>query len=145
MKKISLLFAALLVSSVAVAHDQPAYERGKLLEMESVPCGTDENSGKSITGEIIGTDSGHKKTQEVLCQEYLLEGPHIVYRIRPTDAKHPVLLPVGEIAEFRIHKDKLVLRVPEGDDKEREYRVLSMKPREDADASNDRPKLSSHQ
>jgi len=40
-----------------------------------------------------------------------------------------VLLPVGETAQFRIHKDKLLLRVPEADGKEREYFVLSMTPR----------------
>jgi hypothetical protein len=42
-----------------------------------------------------------------------------------------VLLPVGETAQFRIHKDKLLLRVPEADGKEREYFVLSMTPRSD--------------
>jgi hypothetical protein len=36
-----------------------------------------------------------------------------------------VLLPVGESAEFRIHKDRLLLRVPEADGKEREYTVVS--------------------
>jgi hypothetical protein len=44
-------------------------------------------------------------------------------------------LPVGETAQFRIHKDKLLLRVPEADGKEREYFVLSMTPRSDAAAS----------
>jgi hypothetical protein len=43
-----------------------------------------------------------------------------------------VLLPIGETAQFRLHKDKLILRVAEGgDDKEREYIVVSMAPRED--------------
>jgi hypothetical protein len=39
---------------------------------------------------------------------------------------------VGESAEFRIHKDRLLLRVPESDGKEREYIVLSMTRRLDA-------------
>jgi hypothetical protein len=51
---------------------------------------------------------------------------HVIYRIRPRDEKHPVLLPIGETAQFRIHKDKLILRVPEADDHEREYTVVSM-------------------
>jgi len=56
----------------------------------------------------------------------------VIYRIRPNDDKHPVLLPIGETAQFRLHKDKLILRVSEGgDDKEREYIVVSMTPRED--------------
>jgi hypothetical protein len=39
-----------------------------------------------------------------------------------------VLLPVGEQAQFRLDKDKLVLRVEALDAKEREYIVVSMKP-----------------
>jgi hypothetical protein len=66
-----------------------------------------------------------------MCQEYVLQTERVTYRIRPKDDKHPVLLPVGETAQFRIHKDKLLLRVPEADGKEREYCVLSMTPRSD--------------
>ncbi len=67
----------------------------------------------------------------MLCQEYVLQSDRIIYRIRPKEEKHPVLLPVGETAEFRIHKDKLLLRVPELDEKEREYLVISMTSRSD--------------
>jgi hypothetical protein len=42
-----------------------------------------------------------------------------------------VLLPIGETAQFRVHKDKLILRVAEADDKERAYIVVSMTPRQD--------------
>ena len=55
----------------------------------------------------------------------------MIYRIRPRDEKHPILLPVGENAQFRIEKDKLLLRVEDLDDKEREYSVVSMTPRRD--------------
>jgi len=41
-------------------------------------------------------------------------------------------LPIGEMAEFRIDKDKLILRVPEMGGKEREYIVLSMTQRPDS-------------
>jgi hypothetical protein len=99
--------------------------------MESVACGVDENSGKSVVGELIGTDSAHKKTHEMLCQEYVLQSEKITYRIRPRDEKHPVLLPVGEQAQFRMQKDKMILRVEDLDDKDREYTVVSMTPRED--------------
>jgi hypothetical protein len=120
----------LLATPVIFAKDVPTYDKGTLLSMDSSTCGTAENGGKSITGEILGTDSSHKKTQEVLCQEYVLQSAHITYRIRPKDDKHPVLLPVGQAIQFRIHKDKLYLRDPEGDQKEREYTVLSMQMRE---------------
>ena len=129
-----ILWTALLLALVgtAQAKEQPSYQKGTLVQMESVPCGYAEKSGKNITGELLGTDSAHKKTQEMLCQEYVLEADRIVYRIGPKNDKHPVLLPVGESAEFRIHKDRLLLRVPEADGKEREYTVVSMVPRADA-------------
>jgi hypothetical protein len=91
---------------------------------------------------MLGTDSGHKKTEEVLCQEYVLQAERVIYRIRPRDEKHPVLLPVGDQAQFRLEKDKMVLRVEDLDNKDREYIVVSMTPRSDAstaDASSTRP------
>ena len=100
--------------------------------MDSTHCGYAEKDGKTLTGEILGTDGQHKNTQEVLCQEYILKGDRLIYRIRPKDDKHPTLLPVGESAEFRIHKDKMLLRVRESAGKEREYIVVSMTLRADA-------------
>jgi hypothetical protein len=124
--------ASLQTVAPAPAKDKPAYDRGTLLQMDSTHCGYAEKDGKTLTGEILGTDGQHKKTQEVLCQEYILKSDRLIYRIRPKDDKHPTLLPVGESAEFRIHKDRMLLRVPESDGKEREYIVVSMTPRADA-------------
>ena len=133
----SLVLASILLATTAYAKEPKAYQSGKLLQMDSVKCGVDEKDAKSFAGEMIGTDSGHKKTQELLCQEYVLQTEKMVYRIRPRDEKHPVLLPVGEQAQFRLDKDKLLLRVEGLDGKEREYIVVSMTPRGDstADAS----------
>ena len=131
MKKIRLTTVLLFAAFSLSAKDRPAYEKGVLAQMESTTCGYAEKGGKTFAGEILGTDGQHKKTQETLCQEYVLRGERITYRIRPKDDKHPILLPIGESAEFRIHKDKLLLRVPEADSKEREYIVVSMTPRTD--------------
>jgi hypothetical protein len=120
-----------LLASAAYAKEPRPHQGGKLLQMESVACGVDENSGKSLAGEIIGTDGAHKKTHELLCQEYVLQSDKVIYRIRPKDEKHPVLLPVGEQAQFRMEKDKMVLRVEDLDNRDRQYVVVSMTPRED--------------
>lgn len=119
----------LCLASAALAKEPKPYQTGKLLQMDAVPCGTAEKDAKSFAGEMLGTDSGSKKTQEVLCQEYVLQTEHVIYRIRPRDEKHPALLPVGEQAQFRLQKDKMVLRVEDLDNKQRQYNVVSMTPR----------------
>jgi hypothetical protein len=129
---IALGTLALLASTAVFAKDPPSYDKGILLSMRSTMCGTAENDGKSVAGQILGTDSGHKNTQEVLCQEYILQSDHITYHIRPKDDKHPLLLPIGQAVQFRIHRDKMYLRDPEGDQKEHEYTVVSMEMRQDA-------------
>lgn len=130
MKRTILL--ALLCASVVSAKQRPVAQSGALLQMDSVECGTDQKGGKTLTGEMLGTDSAHQKMHTLLCQEYLLQTDRVLYRIRPKDDKHPVLLPIGEKAQFRIEKDHLKLRVEDMDDKEREYIVVSMTPRSDA-------------
>jgi hypothetical protein len=131
MRKFFTLGAITIFALSLQAKDKPAYEKGVLMQMESSSCGYAEKDGKTLAGEILGTDGQHKNTKQVLCQEYTLQTDRVTYRIRPKDDKHPVLLPIGESAEFRIHKDKLLLRVIESDDKEREYQVVSMTPRTD--------------
>jgi hypothetical protein len=125
-----ILFAAILVASCAQGKEPKRYQTGTLQQMDSVECGVDENSGKSFVGEVVGTDSAHKKTHALLCQEYILQSDKIIYRIRPRDEKHPVLLPVGQEAQFRIEKDKMLLQVEDMDAKERAYIVVSMTPRQ---------------
>jgi len=130
-----VLVAVVLLAGLAQAREPKHYQSGKLLQMDSTECGVDENSGKSFAGEMLSTDSAHKKTHALLCQEYLLQTEQVIYRIRPRDEKHPVLLPVGENAQFRMDKDKMVLRVEDLDDKERDYTVVSMTPRAESRVS----------
>lgn len=132
------------LAAAAYAKEPKPYQTGKLLQMDSVPCGTAEKDAKSFAGEMLGTDSGSKKTQEVLCQEYVLQAARVIYRIRPRDEKHPVLLPVGEQAQFRLQKDKMLLRVEDLDSKEREYIVVSMTPRADSSTADAAPSRLNH-
>src|SRR6476469_7163041 len=137
--KSKILVTAILFASIAQAKEPKVHQSGTLLQMDSAECGVDENSGKSVMGELVGTDSAHKKTHALLCQEYLLQSDTVIYRIRPRDEKHPVLLPVGQDAQFRIHKDKMLLQVEDMDEKEREYTVVSMTPRQQKSADNRTP------
>jgi hypothetical protein len=117
----SAVLVAILLAATAYAKDLKAYQDGNLLQMDSVPCGTDEKDAKK------------GKTHELLCQEYLVQSEQVIYRIRPRDDKHPALLPISQNVQFRLKKNKMLLRV-EGDNKEREYVVLSIKPRGDSTA-----------
>ena len=132
------------LASTVYAKEPRPYQTGKLLQMDSVPCGMAEKDAKSFAGEMLGTDSGNKKTQEVLCQEYVLQAARVIYCIRPRDEKHPVLLPVGEQAQFRLQKDKMLLRVEDLDSKEREYIVVSMTPRTDSSTADAAPTRLNH-
>lgn len=109
MRSSLILCAVLCIATAGHAKAPKQYQSGMLVQMDSVPCGTAEKDAKRFAGEMLGTDSGTKKTQEVLCQEYLVRAQHVIYRIRPRDEKHPVLLPVGEQAQFRIQKHNMLL------------------------------------
>ncbi len=126
------LCVVLALAATAFAKDPKAYLTAQLVQMDSVSCGVAEKDSQSLAGEMLGTDSGHKKAQEVLCQEYVLQTERVIFRIRPKDDKHPELLPIGEQAQFRLQKDKMLLMVEGFDSKEREYIVVSMTPRSDA-------------
>lgn len=139
-----MLCAVLGMASAAYAKEPRTYQTGKLLQMDSVQCGMAEKDAKSFAGEMLGTDSGSKKTTEVLCQEYVLQAERVIYRIRPRDEKHPVLLPVGERAQFRLQKDKMLLRMEDLDGKEREYIVVSMTPRADSSTADASPSRVNH-
>ncbi len=114
----SLVLASMFLTAAAYAKEPKAYQSGTLVQMDSVSCSAE-------------------KPQQLLCQEYVLQAEKVVYRVRPIDAKHPVLLPLGERAQFRFEKDRMIVRVDYIDSKEREYVVVSMAPRAEstADAS----------
>lgn len=139
-----MLSIVLALSLLASAKDPKPYQTGKLMQMDSVPCGTAEKDSTTVAGEMLGRDAGSKKTHEILCQEYVLQTERVVYRIRPRDDKQPVLLPVGEQAQFRMEKDKMLLRVEGVDSKERAYLVVSMTPRSDSSTADAYPVRLNH-
>lgn len=114
--------------ALARASDSP-YQRGELTEMNSVACGMEEKSGQGFVAEMSGSDISEHTTHALLCPEYVVEGEKVTFHIRPRGEKHPTLLPVGEIVRFRLDRDRMLLRLADADEKEREYDVISMKVR----------------
>jgi hypothetical protein len=128
---ISLAVALVLVAAApltAGGKKKNPPERAMLEKMEAVPCGATE---KGVTG--LGTvwaSAGitHVNSDEKLCQQYMVFTDEMEYHIRPTDTKHPIVLPVGHEIEFKIKKDRMFVKVADGDGKTRTYQVVSMKP-----------------
>ena len=133
--------AGLLIvfAPLAAAKEHPVYDSAVLLGMQSAKCGVTEGSHKSVTSEILGTDSDKKQATDVLCQEYVLQTDRVIYHIRPSDQKHAILLPIGDSIRFRIHKDKFLVLDSERDKKERVYTVVSMEPRQQNEVAKNAP------
>jgi hypothetical protein len=136
--KSSLIAGLLLLSAIpanAGGDKKKPPERAMLEKMEAVPCGAKE---KGVTG--LGTvwaSAGitHVNSDEKLCPQYIVVTDEMEYHIRPTDTKHPVVLPVGKEIVFRIKKDHMILKVADGDNKEMTYQVVAMKPNSEVSAS----------
>ena len=133
-----MLCVALFLATAAFAKDPKPYLTGELVQMESVPCVPAEQASTGVA------DSASKRTQELQCQEYVLQSERVNYRIRPRDEKHAVLLPMSERAQFRLQKDRMLLRVEDLDSKERAYTVVSMTPRSDSTAADATPTRLNH-
>jgi hypothetical protein len=139
-----MLCVVVSLATAAFAKDPKPYQTGKLVQMESVPCGTAEKDSTGVAGEVLGTGSASRKTHELLCPEYAVQSERVIYRIRPRDEKHPMLLPVGERAQFRLQKDLMLLRLEVLDSRERAYVVVSMTPRSDSTAADATPSRLNH-
>ena len=129
----SLVLGSILLAALAYAKEPKAYQSGKLVQMDSAHCGVNNKAAQGPTDES-GIDSGSNKVQGLSCGEYALEADQVVYRIRPKNVKNAVLLPVGEWAQFRLEKNRMLLRAPHFDNKEREYVIVSMTPRSESSA-----------
>jgi hypothetical protein len=129
--KTSLILALTLAAAIpatAGGKKKDVPERAMLEKMEAVPCGAKE---KGVTG--LGTvwaSAGitHVNSDEKLCPQYLVLSDQMEYHIRPTDTKHPAVLPVGKEIEFKIKKDRMFLKVADKDGKPQPYQVVAIKP-----------------
>ena len=119
---------ALALAVPAFARDKKHANRAMIEKMEAVPCGAKER-GLTGLGSVFGSiGATHVDSDEKLCPQYMLRTDDMEYHIRPLNHKHPVILPVGKEGEFKISKDVMEMRIPDGDHKKRRYQVVAMKP-----------------
>ena len=112
MRNRARLLTIIFIAALACAQEPKAYQEAELVRMESVPCGSR------------------------VCQEYILQTDRTVYRVRPKNEKNSELLPVGERAQFRLSKNKFLLRLQGATEegREREYIVTSVTARGESSA-----------
>lgn len=103
-------------------------ERGMLEKMEAVPCGAKERGFTGVGSIWASAGITHVNSNEQLCPQYLLRTDEMDYEIRPTDGKHPVILPIGHEGQFKIRKDVMLLKFEDGDGKTRSYKVVAENP-----------------
>jgi hypothetical protein len=126
---------ALLLAVPAFAHDKKKQaDRAMIEKMEAVPCGARERGMAGLGSVFASVGVTAVNSNEKLCPQYLLRTDDMEYHVRPLD-KHPVLLPVGKEGEFKLLKDRLDMRIPDGDHKMRRYTVVAMKPIDHSDTS----------
>jgi hypothetical protein len=119
---------ALMLAVPVFGGDKKHSNRAMIEKMEAVPCGAKERGLTGLGSVFASVGATRVDSDEKLCPVYLLRTDDMEYQIRPVDHKHPVVLPVGKEGEFKISKDVMEMRVPDGDRKKRRYQVVGMKP-----------------
>ena len=122
------LVMVVLMASGAEGKKKNQPDRGMLEKMDAVPCGAKQKglSGLGSFWASVGITDVH--STEKLCPQYLVKTDNMDYRIRPMDMKHPLILPVGHEIVMKMKKDRMLVGVPDGEKKMREYEVVGMEP-----------------
>ena len=123
-----VLAAAVPASSGEKKKKQP--DRAMLEKMDAVPCGAKQKGVTGLGSIWASVGITHINSDEKMCPRYLLRTDEMEYELQPTDKKHPAILPVGQEVVFKIKKDRMSVKCPEGDKKTRNYEVVAMKPTE---------------
>ena len=83
MKQTLLLYIAIALAVGLIEAKNRDYQMGTVVSMNSVPCGTQQKR--------------HKKTEALLCHEYVLRSGNIDYRIQQKQGKNAELLPIPSV------------------------------------------------
>ena len=124
----AVLLAFCLPPSAANARDKKHLNRAMVENMVAVPCGAKQHGITGLGSLWASAGLEHVNSDEKLCPQYLLRTDQMEYEVRPADLKHPVLLPVGQEGEFKIKKDRLLMKIVDGDRKTRAYQVVAITP-----------------
>jgi hypothetical protein len=112
----SIFTALILRAAVAIAQEPKAYQEGKLLQMESVRCGKQR------------AEANDGNTYPQLCQEYTLQADRVIYRVQSKNSKNAGLLPIGDRVQFRIEKNKVLIRAEADASREHAYTLMTVTP-----------------
>jgi hypothetical protein len=125
---LALVVVFLVAPGAEAAKKKNQPDRGMLEKMDAVPCGAKQKglAGLGSFWASLGITDVH--ATEKLCPQYLVRTDDMDYRIRPMNMKHPVILPIGHEVVVKMKKDRMLVRVPDGDKKMREYEVVGMEP-----------------
>jgi hypothetical protein len=126
---IAALSLVLAASPIAAGKDKKKHAQRAMLEsMQAVPCGAQQRGLTGLGSVFASIGVEHVNSHEQLCPQYLLRSDEMEYHIRPLDMKHAALLPVGQEGEFKVKKNRLILKMADGDKKARAYQVVAMQP-----------------
>src|SRR5262249_22791153 len=125
---VTMGFALSLIALPAVAgpKKKKVVPRGMLESMQSVPCGAKQRGLNGVGSIWASVGLTHVNSDEKLCPQYLVRTDEMDYEIRTKDLKHHDVLPIGQEVEFKIKKDHMMLKVPDG--KTLNYVVVAMRP-----------------
>ena len=105
-RTLPLFAAALFATSFVQAGEKP--QTGTIISESSVDCGSK-------------TDK-HKKSTELLCQEYVVRTTTTDYHVRQQKPSNQALIPVNTSVEFTLDKDKMKFKA---NGKKYEYLIVS--------------------
>jgi hypothetical protein len=131
--KIPLILAAaalIAAAPISAGKKKKNEEQRALLEkMDAVPCGAQQKGLSGLGSFWASVGVTHIDSNEKLCPQYLLRTDDMDYRVRPTNLKHPDVLPIGHEVTFKIKKDRMYLNVPDSSIKSgAPYQVVSIEP-----------------
>ena len=96
MRKMCLILTVVALGTI-VAAAKDSVMQGTIVSESSVACGSEAK--------------GHKKTVEMMCQEYVIHTDTTEYHVRQEKEAHKELLPVNASVELTISKDKVKFKL----------------------------------